>query len=266
MKFVTYLKFFFLCNIFLSCFSYSNTIIISDIDDTIRQTNVLNKIKAAKSLFLEAPAFEALQVIFGQFKSFFSNTEMNFYYLSASPECFVPHVEWIRKKNLPPGGVFQRACDEKWLKPGYTLRYKFNKIAEILKSYNSLKRVILFGDNAEYDPLVYQMIKQEFSSHEVQIFIRDIRVEATLVDRQLPVKKFADVNYFLTENDLLEYSIFDILSENQKDKIKMDFLAGKLYPKYLYKNLAKRYEKELGYNNHDAEKLAKAALINTRRY
>ncbi len=264
------LKFFFLFFYLVTSSIQARTIIITDIDDTIRQTNVLSKFHSAKSVVTSTPAFPALLDIYNHFNFHFLKTDLRFYYLSAAPVCLVGHDDWVEKKKLPVGPVYQRPCDVTWLRSEYTAIYKFKTILEIIDHNIFIygvenTKVILFGDNAEHDPEVYRKILKEFGNIlPISIYIRDIRVEATELDTELTVKKLDDVNYFLTENDLLDDANFEILPETLMNKIKFDFKSGKLFPKYLYANLARRYEVELGIGEKQAKIRAYEALSNLR--
>lgn len=251
-------------SIFLSATCVANTIVISDIDDTIKQTNVLNKAKAAGSFVYKSPDFPALNEIFHQLRFYYAKDNVDFFYLSASPSCLLDYKSWIADKKFPVGNVIQRPCDVNWLQSNYATIFKYNSIVEIIKNRSlagKISHIFLFGDNAEYDPMVYLKIKNTFPEISMDIFIRDIRVEATLVDATLPVRKLEGVNYFLTEYDLVKNTKFYFLSSQQKTAIYQDFKQAKLFPQYLYENLAKRYEKELEINDEDAMTLSYAALI-----
>jgi phosphatidate phosphatase APP1 len=255
---------FLFCSYLFISFSYSNVLVVSDIDDTIRQTNVLNLARAATTIINKAPEFSYLRDIFNQLRFHYSKQNVDFYYLSASPKCMLDYHTWVLERNFPAGPVIQRPCNTTWLIPDYSAKYKFNTIASIIRkkiAESSLTKIILFGDNAEHDPVVYQKIKNEFPEYSVEIFIRDIRVEATAVDSELAVKKLDGVQYFLTEFDLLKFSKFYFLSQKQIEEIKSAYKTAKLFPKYLYENLAKRYEKELNYDDDRALVLAYDALL-----
>ncbi len=242
----------------LSISVQAKTLIISDIDDTIRQTNVLNKLESTRSIIIPAPAFTALLGIFNHY----SQTDSDFHYLTAAPVCFIGHADWIEKRKFPQGLVYQRPCDSTWLKPDYTAIYKYKTVVKIIEK-SMFDQILLFGDNAEHDPAVYQKIKNDYPHLNITIFIRDIRVEASKIDKDLKVKKLNGVNYFLSENDLLKEGTFSQLPEALKSKIRLDFRLGKLYPKYLYKNLSRRYETELGLDDKQAKKRANDALISS---
>jgi phosphatidate phosphatase APP1 len=256
--------------VFLIFNLHARTVVISDIDDTIRQTNVLSKVKAVRSVLMDTAAFPALAEIYQQLNFYYSKSPIKFFYLSAAPECLIEHDDWAQRKLLPLGRVFQRPCNYTWLIKDYTAKYKYRTISNIiqndLKQFGQISQILLFGDNAEHDPEVYRKIKLAFAFIDIKIFIRDIRVEATKVDTQLSIKTVADVNYFLTELDLLKFPTFQILPVSQRAKIIEDFKTGKLYPKYLYRNLARRYEQELGLSESDAMHRSYQVLISNLRY
>lgn len=252
--------------LFFSFITSASTLVISDVDDTIRQSNVLNLPRAAiGTLLRKAPEFQTLKNIFNQLNFHYLKSDINFYYLSASPKCFLDYDNWVYEKKFPMGSVIQRPCNFKWLIPNYTAKFKFKVIDDIIQEKlktSSISQVLLFGDNAESDAQVYQEIKKKFTNVAIEIFIRDIRVEATAVDDALSIKRLEGVNYFLTEFDLIGHSQFYFLTDQQKESIKQDFKTGQLYPKYLYENLAKRYEKELGIDDDQTLELAYHSLIN----
>lgn len=255
--------------LFFQSFSFSvfsKILVVSDIDDTIRKTNTLNFYESVNSIKKNDVAFSELKQIYSQMDFHYSkdaSKDVDFYYVSAAPACVTSYQRWLELEQFPMGKLFQRPCDGSLLVRGNTERFKFKIITNILNNAGRIDQVFLFGDNSSYDASIYKKIKAEWKKTPIQIFIRDIRVEATYMDKNLPIKKLGSVNYFLTEKDLLKYSAFDFLSNEQRKKIVLDFKNAKLFPNYLYENLAKRYEKILGYSKQTAAFMAKLALLNT---
>jgi hypothetical protein len=155
------------CFFFLSLnFAYSNTLIISDVDDTIKVTNVLNKKDAVLNGLFSRKAFSGMSELYQEF-----NTNDSFiYYLSGSPKILNKAIESFFDINeFPqPGNLILKSTLIS------TYFYKLNEIRNLICLSNP-DDIILIGDDTEVDPEVYDVISKEYESKVKSIYIRAIK-------------------------------------------------------------------------------------------
>jgi phosphatidate phosphatase APP1 len=154
--------------------------VISDIDDTIKVTQVLDRRAALKNTFLEP--FKAVAGMPQLYRNWATNEGAQFYYVSASPwQLFLPLADFLKANNFPVG-VF--CLKEFRLKDNTRFsifenpqKYKPEIIEPILKNYPE-RRFVLIGDSGESDPEIYGDLTRKFQKQISHIFIRDVTGEA----------------------------------------------------------------------------------------
>ena len=155
------------CFFFLSLnFAYSNTLIISDVDDTIKVTNVLNKKDAVLNGLFSRKAFSGMSELYQEF-----NTNDSFiYYVSGSPKILNKAIESFFDINQfpQPGNLILKSTMIS------TYFYKLNEIRNLIY-LNNPDDIILIGDDTEFDPEVYDVISKEYESKVKSIYIRAIK-------------------------------------------------------------------------------------------
>lgn len=146
----------------------AKTLVISDIDDTIKMTGVLNSKKAVafNGLFIKR-AFAGMSKLYQQF----DKDGKDIYYVSGSPEIISCRVENFLEENHFPQ-IHNLILRESLSVDTY--KYKVEGIRKIL---NELKpdKVILVGDDTQHDPEVYRDIDKEFPGIVESIYIRVVR-------------------------------------------------------------------------------------------
>lgn len=148
--------------------------VISDIDDTIKISEVLDKKTLIRNTF-----FEEYQTT-PNMPDYYKKLEKQgayFHYVSASPWQIFPSLKPFMDKYYPPGSYSLRNFR---LKDSSILtflhsskEYKLEQIRTILQKYPTHK-FILIGDSGEHDPEIYAQIYQEFSENIEQIMIRAV--------------------------------------------------------------------------------------------
>ena len=202
--------------------SAKELIIISDLDETIREANIEKKTKAGLKLLSGVKAYEGLKIIFNEIK--LNNPDAKFYYLSNSYPFLYNGTKWTTKNGFPEGTIYQRCLKDK------SEDFKPKRLKEIASAHPNAQ-LILFGDNIERDPGFYKNFLAETQIKDAQVFIRDARLEFT---------QDSELTYFQTEAQITE--ALDI-SEATSSVVK-NLAFNKLVPKYLLKNLKKRLIKE----------------------
>ncbi len=153
--------------------------VISDIDDTIKISEVLDKKKLIRNTFAEpflaSPGMP-------EFYRHLNEKGAYFHYVSASPWQLYPSLKRFMKNHYPKGTISLRKFRVKdsslidFFKPSSD--YKLTKIRDIIERYPK-HQFILIGDNGEHDPEVYNIIAKEFPNNIQAVYIRDV-LDSTL--------------------------------------------------------------------------------------
>ncbi|HIH98201.1 MAG TPA: App1 family protein [Thermoplasmata archaeon] len=148
--------------------------VISDIDDTIKVSEVLDKKTLIKNTFLEP--FKATAGMPEYYKKL-QEQGAYFHYVSASPWQLYPSLELFMEENYPAGTVSLRnfrlkdSSILKFLKSSEN--YKTAQIRNIIQRYPK-HQFILIGDSGEHDPEVYAAIYEQFPTAIKSIQIRAV--------------------------------------------------------------------------------------------
>ncbi|MCK5684247.1 DUF2183 domain-containing protein [bacterium] len=171
--------------------------VISDIDDTIKISNVRNKKELMKNTFLKdfipAPGMARLY-------SKWKKHGVYFHYVSSSPWQLYYDIQLFMKKNAFPEAVFHlknvRLKDTSLLKLfADPVKTKQIQLEKILKDYPEHK-FILVGDSGEKDPEVYGIVTRKYSDRIIGIAIRDVTGDSMESKRykdafrEIPVSKW----------------------------------------------------------------------------
>ena len=162
--------------------------VISDIDDTVLQTNANNPLLTAwrmvfqnavtRRTFPGVPAFyAALQGGSG------GRAQNPIFYVSSSPWNLYDLIcQFLQYHRIPSGPVFLRDYDANFVVQARSHEHKLGPIRRILDMYRALPFVLL-GDSGQQDPELYLRVIQEHPGRIRAIYIRD--VSATRRDRQV---------------------------------------------------------------------------------
>lgn len=160
----------------------SRFVVISDIDDTVMETTVDNKIAMFQRLFLQTAekrvAFPGVASFYRALHLGVSGRELNpMLYVSRAPWSIYEMLErFFRLHEIPVGPIlFLR----EW---GFTLGHplphrikdhKLNLIRGMLSMYNHLP-FILIGDSSQQDPEIYARIVEEHPGRVLAVYIRNV--------------------------------------------------------------------------------------------
>lgn len=150
--------------LFVSSVFAKNITIVSDLDDTLKVTNVENWAAAVRNALFSTKAFRGMPTLVQEMESY-SN---DLYILSASPKMLSERVDdflnvnKIVTKDVFLRGIFGEDPDKE--------KYKLEKIQYVLNNSQEDK-LILIGDNMELDPKVYVKIKQQNPNRVAAIYI-----------------------------------------------------------------------------------------------
>ncbi|KAG9073160.1 hypothetical protein KI688_000947 [Linnemannia hyalina] len=147
--------------------------IISDIDDTIKETNVT----AGARIILRNTFLKDMMEVEGMASVYkgWCDQGAAIHYVSNSPWQLIPSLlEFFKTFKFPAGSAHLRLHDNVlktyFMAPGENKR---RSIREILTDFPD-RKFILVGDSGEIDMEIYTDMAQEFPGQIVKIFIRDI--------------------------------------------------------------------------------------------
>ncbi|NUP06923.1 MAG: DUF2183 domain-containing protein [Polyangiaceae bacterium] len=160
--------------------------VISDVDDTIKISEVTNKTQLVKRTF--AMPFEAVPGMASAYSRWLGEgTHLHF--VSSSPwQLFKPLSSLVEESGFPPC-----TYDLKRIRPRSVpkaaallltdpLETKPPAILALLDRFPK-RRVVLVGDSGEKDPEVYGLVARQRASQIARIYIRDVTGEARTADR-----------------------------------------------------------------------------------
>jgi phosphatidate phosphatase APP1 len=148
--------------------------IVSDIDDTIKDSNVGNRRELLANTFLrEYREIGGMAELYRQWAQLGSM----FHYVSSSPwQLFDPISEWSAHGGFPPGTLHLRTFrlrDQVIRRKASAKRRKSQSISKMIKSFPH-RRFILIGDSGERDPEIYGKLCQRFGDRIVAVLIREL--------------------------------------------------------------------------------------------
>lgn len=168
--------------------------IISDIDDTIKQSDVNNKFKLLRNTF--AKPFTAVPGMAKLYQQWLTNYQAHFHYLTASPwQLYKPIVDFLASKQFPIGTFNMkhfRYKDRSFFKIfKNSVTFKTLAIENFIQRYPQ-RSLLLIGDSGENDLEIYTRIAKKFPLNVKAILIRDAgRVVSSNDNLSCPVHIFS---------------------------------------------------------------------------
>ena len=157
--------------------------IISDIDDTIKTTEVYEGGKTMLINTFNRP-LKAAPGMSGLYRKLHSSGA-RFHYLSGSPWQLFPMLDEFLRVNSFPAGSFNLkefranpSSPEFWdfIAGGSTEEFKKDAIKDIMNSYPD-RQFILIGDSGERDPEIYGWAASTYPNQVKEIYIRNVTQE-----------------------------------------------------------------------------------------
>jgi len=166
--------------------------VISDIDDTIKHSEVRDKVQLGLNTF--ARAFRATPGTAALYQRWARGGRVVFHYVSGSPfQLFSDLAEFARRDGFPEGSFHLRPFRLKDSSAaqffGDPKAFKLATIRPIIDQFKD-RRFILVGDSGEHDPEVYAILASEFPNVDA-IIIRNVTNETLESPRY--TKLFASV-------------------------------------------------------------------------
>lgn len=153
--------------------------VISDIDDTIKITEVRDKQATLRNTFLRE--FRAVPGMADFYQRLARSNQAAFHYISASPWQLYEPLNAFVASNGFPAGTFELK-EFRWKDRSFFSlfaspeKYKPGVIAPLLKEFPR-RKFILIGDSGERDPEIYGAVARKFPEQILRIYIRDVTNE-----------------------------------------------------------------------------------------
>ena len=149
--------------------------VISDIDDTIKLSEVHDKKKLIKNTFFRP--YLAIPGMAQTYRKWYRQHKVQIHYVTSSPwQLYVPLRKFMENNKFPPGSFhmkFFRIKDRSFFNVfSKSLNYKVRSISRIIQQY-PLRTFILVGDSGEKDLQVYSKIAHKYPGRINVIYIRD---------------------------------------------------------------------------------------------
>ncbi|MCU0496330.1 MAG: DUF2183 domain-containing protein [Anaerolineae bacterium] len=154
--------------------------VISDLDDTVVQTDVLNLLKLARNTFLRNAhtrlPFEGVAAFYTALRAGTNNTYNPIFYVSSSPwNIYDLIIDFFQVRGIPIGPLMLKnlgISPTQFIDSGHHA-HKFKLITTILKHYPKLP-FVLIGDSTQHDPEIYDEIARLYPQRIKAIYIRSV--------------------------------------------------------------------------------------------
>ena len=162
--------------------------IVSDIDDTIKETRVTNRRELLMNTFVrDFRSVDGMAAVYRNWKT----AGAYFHYVSSSPwQLFEPLVDMQHEFGFPPGSMHLRNFrlrDQLLQKLMFRRKGKAAEIKRLVKNLPA-RKFVLIGDSGEKDPEIYQKIRRRRPDQIKGVFIREIEGRPMNRERLLKMK------------------------------------------------------------------------------
>jgi phosphatidate phosphatase APP1 len=182
---------------------FSRFTVVSDIDDTIKLTEVTNRSALLRNTFLET--FKPVPQVVEVSRVWAADPGVRFCYLSASPgQLFAPLSEFIQTNQFPAGALLLR--EFRWKDKSFFKLftrpdvYRAGAIVALLRRFPR-RRFVLVGDAGERDPEIYARLAGRNPKQIVRIVIRDMTGATAQAQRYEILKRDLSVDLWWVFND-----------------------------------------------------------------
>lgn len=165
--------------------------IVSDIDDTIKISNVANRRELLVNTFLrEFRCVDGMAQLYREW----AERGASFHYVSSSPwQLFDSLYRWTSDDGFPPGTLHLRTFrlrDQVIRRRANAKKRKWRSITRMLKDFPG-RRFVLIGDSGERDPEIYCQMCDRFGDRIAAIFIRQLENDESISKRMRKLKRLA---------------------------------------------------------------------------
>lgn len=153
--------------------------VISDIDDTIKISNVRDKKELFKNTFYRP--FQVVPGMAALYRQWTQQLGASIHYVSASPwQLYTPLAQFFQQQNFPMGTYHMKFF--RWKDSSFfnlfqsPVTYKMSVIKPMLTHFPR-RKFILVGDSGEKDPEAYGELARLYPRQIIKIFIRNVSDE-----------------------------------------------------------------------------------------
>lgn len=192
--------------------------VVSDIDDTIKVSNVRDKSELLKNTFVRP--FKSVDGMAELYTSW-AGGGAAFHYVSASPWQLFGALDEFRAAEGFPAGSFHlktfRLKDETFLSLFESPEaYKTSTIRELIRRFPK-RRFILIGDSGERDPEAYAALRREFPQNVAAILLRDVTGEGRDAQRYRNIFRDVPADDWQVFREPEEIEVPNILTQPNPD-------------------------------------------------
>ncbi|KAF6743015.1 hypothetical protein DFP72DRAFT_153242 [Ephemerocybe angulata] len=178
--------------------------VISDIDDTVKDSGVLNGARAVFHNVFVKELSDCVVSGMGEWYTRMWSKGVRFHYVSNGPfEYLTVLNEFFALSQLPPGSIKLRSFAGRSLFNGFFSAPAARKragVEDILKAFPD-SRFFLIGDSGEQDMELYAELAQKYPDNVLAIFIRDVTTQEGVTD---PLDDPTGWNALVIQSALLE--------------------------------------------------------------
>jgi phosphatidate phosphatase APP1 len=170
----------------------NGTSVISDIDDTIKVSGVVDRRELLANTFLkEFRSVEGMADVYQRW----ANLGADFHYVSSSPwQLYEPLLEMKNRNSFPVGTIHLknfRFRDQFFQRMKLKRHGKSTTIRFLMNSFPD-RQFVLIGDSGEKDPEIYAKICRKFPNQVKGVFIRDLPKRPLDADRHQHIQAAMD--------------------------------------------------------------------------
>lgn len=149
--------------------------IISDIDDTIVQTNATSLLRMVKSIVSNAAARLPFEGVSELYQALHAGHNPIFYVSSSPWNLYELLHDYMDLNLIPHGPMFLQdwGIDENTLILASHTEHKPAQIQAVVDYYPKL-RFVLIGDSGQHDPEIYLQVIRAHPGRVIAVFIRDV--------------------------------------------------------------------------------------------
>jgi hypothetical protein len=161
--------------------------IVSDIDDTIRDTNVLNRHEMLMNTFVRE--LKAVPGMSALYQKAVAVPGVRLHYVSNAPFALYPLLQrFLREQRFPAGSTHLRSVSLKssvWSAITHRkTQHKTETITALLTHFPA-RQFVLIGDTGEQDPEIYADLTRRYPERIRKVLLHEVRPGATELDARL---------------------------------------------------------------------------------
>lgn len=219
MKFKSFQKILALFLFFITPLAYSQILLVSDIDDTLKNSHVLDRSEMLANSLKTDVVFKGLPLAYKAIS--LSHPETHFAYVSNALELISKdsHTKFLKENQFPKGTIHFRQSL-------FDQNHKFNTISALIQKEKPAY-IILIGDNGERDVEIYAAIKKAFPEKNILSIIH-AAYNSKAQDREKKGKELAAGQLpFVGVIDLLSlFAKNNLISENHMMSIATGYMGS----------------------------------------